>query len=170
MSEESMYYVVPDMQLIPQDKNMSCWYASGQMLISWRQRHTASSEIAHPDPSLVQKWTHDYDVNNGINNNELQDFAHDLGMKMLGPMTPSPQYIRDLLQFHGPLWVNGVSHITVIAGIRSAGSGYELLVYDPAKPASTHGDWVTFSQVYMNAPNTRLDASAASPTSMMCID
>ena len=30
-----MNYVVPDMRLIPQDKNMSRWFGAGQMLIQW---------------------------------------------------------------------------------------------------------------------------------------
>jgi len=28
-----MDYLVPGMKLIPQDKNMSCWYASAMMLV-----------------------------------------------------------------------------------------------------------------------------------------
>ena len=29
-------YEVPSMTLIPQQKDMSCWYASAQMLIQWK--------------------------------------------------------------------------------------------------------------------------------------
>jgi hypothetical protein len=43
-----MNYVVPDMELVAQDKKWSCWYASGQMLVRWRMRRTRSCEAAHP--------------------------------------------------------------------------------------------------------------------------
>lgn len=167
--KQSLYYVVPEMKLIPQDKTMSCWFASGQMLIAWRQRRTQQCEADHPDPSLVQKWSKLYDDNPGINNSQIQDFANDLGLTMLGAMTPSPAYVRDLLMRHGPLWINGNSHITVIAGIRSAGSGYEVLVFDPAKPELPDGAWRDFWQQYGVTKHTSLDASAKSQTSMLYI-
>lgn len=160
-------YVIPDMKLIPQDKDMSCWYASGQMLIAWRQRLTQSCEAAHPDPAMVTKWSNLYHANPGINNNQIADFARDLGLKMVGPMTPSPAYIQDLLRRHGPLWVNGNNHITVIAGIRSGPRGVEVLVFDPAKPALPNGAWHDFYDHYGLTPHTSLDASAASQTSML---
>jgi hypothetical protein len=163
----SIHYVVPNMLLIPQDKTMSCWYASGQMLISWRQRQTQSSELAHPDPSLVTKWSKLYDNNPGIQDSQIAEFASDLGLDMVGRMTPSPTYVRDLLQRHGPLWINGNSHITVIAGIRSAGAGYEVLVFNPAQPAFPNGAWVDFYTQYGMTPNTTIDAAPDSPTSML---
>lgn len=162
-----LYYVVPNMTLIPQDKTMSCWFASGQMLIAWRQRKTLSSEMAHPDPSMLAKWSKLYDDNPGINNSQIQSFANDLGLSMLGPSTPSPTHVRDLLRDHGPLWVNGNSHITVIAGIRSTDAGVEVLVFDPAKPAQLHGAWHDFFSHYGMTPHTSLDAGAASETSML---
>lgn len=164
-----LYYVVPNMKLIPQDKDMSCWYASGQMLISWRQRATQSCEAAHPDPSMVKKWSKLYDDNPGINNSQIAEFARDLGLTMLPPMTPSPTYLRDLLRAHGPIWVNGKSHITVIAGIRSAGGGIEVLVFDPAKPALPNGAWRDFYDHYGLQNHTSLDAGASSRTSMLYI-
>jgi ABC-type bacteriocin/lantibiotic exporter with double-glycine peptidase domain len=162
-----MDYTVPNMQLIPQDKDMSCWFASGQMLIQWRQRTRQMTELAHPDPSLVKKWSKLYDDNPGISNGQIAEFARDLGLVMLPPMTPSPEYMLDLLRRHGPLWINGNSHITVIAGIRSQGAGYEVLVYDPAKPALKQGKWHEFFRHYGLKANTALDASAQSRTSML---
>ena len=54
---------------------------------------------------------------------------------------------------HGPLWVNGNSHITVIAGIRTTPGGVEALVFDPAKPALSHGAWHDFlSAIRPDAP------------------
>jgi hypothetical protein len=162
-----MYYVVPNMKLIPQDKTMSCWYASAQMLIQWRQRRQQACETAHPDPSFVKKWNKLYDNNPGITNAQISAFARDLGLAKLPPMTPSPDYIKQLLMGHGPLWVNGNSHITVIAGIRSKGAGYEVLVYDPAKPNLKNGKWHDFFKHYGLQNHTSLDSSAASKTSML---
>jgi hypothetical protein len=165
----SLYYVVPNMKLIPQDKDMSCWFASGQMLIQWRWRTSQACEVQHPDPSLLGKWSRLYDDNPGISNSQIASFAQDLGLIMLPPMTPSPEYVRDLLMQHGPLWVNGKSHITVISGIRTAGAGIEVLVYDPARPNNPHGVWHDFYEHYGLTEHTSLDASAKSPTSMLYI-
>jgi hypothetical protein len=164
-----LYYVVPNMKLIPQDKTMSCWFASGQMLIQWRSQMTRTSEASHPDPSLLTKWSKLYDNNPGISNAQIANFANDLGLSMVGPVTPSPSYVQDLLRQNGPLWVNGNSHITVIAGIRTADAGIEVLVFDPAKPSNLHGTWQDFYQQYGLTNNTSLDASAQSPTSMLYI-
>ena len=165
-----MNYVVPGMKLIPQDKTMSCWFASAQMLIQWWSWTQQACDAAHPDPSLVKKWGKLYDDNPGINNNHIAEFARDLGLGMLPPMTPSAEYIKELLVNNGPLWVNGNSHITVIAGIRSKGSGYEVLVYDPAKPGLWNGAWHDFYQHYGMQQHTSLDASAASQTSMLYLE
>ncbi|HYS94496.1 MAG TPA: papain-like cysteine protease family protein [Candidatus Acidoferrales bacterium] len=164
-----LYYVVPNMKLIAQDRTMSCWFASGQMLIEWRSQTRRACEADHPDPSLLAKWHKLYDDNPGISDGQIGDFARDLGLRMVGSVTPSPQYVRELLMAHGPLWVNGNSHITVIAGIRRARGGVEVLVFDPAKPALVHGAWHDFYQQYGLTPHTSLDASAASPTSMLYI-
>src|ERR1700688_4458131 len=37
------FYEVPGMTLIPQKLTMSCWYASAQMLIQWRQDQVQQS-------------------------------------------------------------------------------------------------------------------------------
>lgn len=162
-------YVVPSMKLIPQDKTMSCWYASGQMLINWRQQKTQSCEIAHPDPSMVKKWGKLYDDNPGINNGQIREFARDLGLKMVGAMTPTPAYIAELLRRHGPLWVNGKTHITVIAGIRTTGTSVEVLVFDPAKPHLPNGAWHEFYNHYGLTAHTSLDAGPTAETSMLYI-
>src|SRR5213082_306610 len=155
-STPPLYYVVPNMKLIAQDRTMSCWFASGQMLIQWRWRTRRACDAAHPDPSLVTKWHKLYDDNPGISDSQISDFARDLGLRMLPPVTPSPAYVRELLVAHGPLWVNGNSHITVIAGIRNTPAGPEVLVYDPARPALVHGAWRDFYQQYGLTPHTSL--------------
>ena len=165
-----MNYVVPNMRLIPQDKTMSCWYASGQMLIQWRMESQGACEIAHPDPSLVKKWGKVYDNNAGINNHQIAQFADDLGLTMFPPATPSAETMKELLVNHGPLWVNGKTHITVIAGIRSKGSGFEVLVFDPANPAARNGSWHDFYAHYGLQSHTSLDAGAGAQTSILYVE
>lgn len=144
-----MNYVVPDMKLIPQDKTMSCWYASGQMVIEWRRRRMRMTEIAHPDPSQIQKWSQLYTDNTGITNQRILSFARDLGLRAVPPLSPTPQAIESWLRNYGPLWVNGKRHITVIAGIRDIKGDHEVLVFDPAKPAGITGEWRKLRQWYV---------------------
>jgi len=60
-----MHRCRPNMVLITQDKAMSCWYASGQMLIQWRRRTSRMTEMAHPEPSQVKRWSQLYDKDPG---------------------------------------------------------------------------------------------------------
>jgi hypothetical protein len=56
------------------------------------------------------------------------DTAKRLGLATVPPVRPTPSAISDWLQNYGPLWVNGQTHIVVIAGI----DGMNLKVHDPA--------------------------------------
>jgi hypothetical protein len=159
-----MHFVVKNMTLIPQDKTMSCWYASGQMLVHWRQESTQSCEIAHPDPSLVKKWGKLYDQNTGITNDKILEFARDLGLVAVPPMCPTPEAIEGWLKKYGPLWVNGVRHITVIAGIRDTEGKVEVLVYDPALPNKKHGEWRGLYEWYVLDRHSGRDESTAVET------
>jgi len=148
-----MHYVVPNMKLIAQDKDWSCWFASAQMLIAWRQNQTQSCEAAHPDPSQVKKWGKLYDKASGpegaIQNSDILEFAADLGLVAIRPMSPTPEAIQGWLARYGPLWVNGVNHITVIAGIRDTVGDLEVLVFDPAMPNKKHGEWRSLRDWYI---------------------
>ena len=155
-------YVVPGMKLIPQDKTMSCWFASAQMLIQWRRELTKMSEDGHPDPSESDKWSKLYSDNTGITNERISDFAKDMGFLKVPPMSPTPAAIQGWLMANGPLWVNGVKHITVIAGIRdTAGGDQEVLVYDPALPAKIGGEWRSLAQWYVLNKHSGRDTDAA---------
>lgn len=48
-------YEVPDMTLIPQKLNMSCWYASAQMLIQWKQDQAQASLASLVPPDLDEE-------------------------------------------------------------------------------------------------------------------
>jgi hypothetical protein len=148
------------MSLIPQDKTMSCWYASGLMLIHWRRNHAQMSEVAHPDPAQVKKWSKLYDDNPGISNEQVMSFARDLGLQAVPPISPTPEAIHQWLVKHGPLWVNGKFHITVIAGIRDTSGIHEVLVYDPAQPHKMHGEWRKLTEWYVQDPHSGRDTGA----------
>ncbi len=157
-------YTVPNMKLIPQDKTMSCWYASGMMLIKWRRRSRQMTEQAHPDPSQVAKWQSLYKDNTGITNAKIMNFARDLGLKAVPPMSPTVDTILNWLRTYGPLWVNGKYHITVIAGIRDTGTDTEVLVFDPAKPAKLKGEWRSLIKWYISNPHSGRDTASAVKT------
>jgi len=163
-----MNYVVPDMELVAQDKKWSCWYASGQMLVRWRMRRTRSCEAAHPDPSQVERWGKLYDTasgpEGGIQNKDILEFARDLGLEAVPPMSPTPQALEGWLTRYGPLWVNGISHITVIAGIRDTHGDLEVLVYDPALPHKKHGEWRKLREWYVLDSHSGRDTSDAVET------
>lgn len=44
--------VVQKVALIPQQLNMSCWYASARMLIRWREEKSQMSHLNLIDPAL----------------------------------------------------------------------------------------------------------------------
>ena len=156
-----MAYVVPKMKLIPQDKKMSCWYASGMMLIEWRRQTKMMSEAAHPDPSQVEKWQKLYRKDTGITNSKILSFAKDLGLKAIPPMSPSIATLTRWLRVYGPLWTNGSRHITVIAGIRGSGAETEVLVYDPAARTKTRGEWRGLVKWYVGNAHSGRDSSGS---------
>jgi hypothetical protein len=124
-----MKYVVPNVPLIAQSKNMACWYASAQMLVQWRRNKTMSTERGITDPSedpvSVKKWA----ANGGIDDNFILTLVKDLGLEAVPPLCPTSAAIESWLRNYGPLWVNGTSHITVIAGVDTAND--QVYVNDP---------------------------------------
>ncbi|MBN8919652.1 MAG: peptidoglycan-binding protein, partial [Rhizobiales bacterium] len=138
---QTFNYTVPGVEHIAQDKTMSCWFASAQMLIQWQRRRTQSTQDGHPDPSESEKWSKLYSDNTGISNGKIKEFARDMGFTVVPPMSPTPEAILGWLIAHGPLWVNGVKHITVIAGIRGESNDPDVLVYDPARPPFSPPEW-----------------------------
>lgn len=126
-----MAYKVPGMTLIPQTMAMSCWYASAQMLIKWKEEQRQQSLAGLISPEFDAECAKIRDGNNGITNPAIIKMAKRIGLATVPPMSPLPETVEGWLINYGPLWVNGKNHIVVIAGIRGSGSGTELLVYDP---------------------------------------
>jgi Papain-like cysteine protease AvrRpt2 len=123
-------FQIPDVPLIPQDKNMACWYASAQMLITWRQMKTLSCETSHPLPGNVPELKTVYVANDGLPFSLNIELARDLGLVDVPPMTPSPGALASLLKRYGPLWFCGLfpqGHVVVITGVSSS----QLWINDP---------------------------------------
>ena len=123
-----LLYEVPDMELVVQDKDMACWFASAMMLILWKERNRSGTTCEMIDDSTINL----YKANNGIQNHQILPLAKRLGLEPIAPLCPNVDALDLWLRTHGPLWTNGTRHITVIAGIRgSDAQGYEVKVYDP---------------------------------------
>lgn len=111
-----MAYEVYGIKLIPQQKTMSCWYASARMLIDWRMEKSRMSFANLLPPELDEKCRKIRDDNSGITNLQIIQMAKRLGLVAIPPMSPTPEAIENWLMTYGPLWVNGVKHIGVITG------------------------------------------------------
>lgn len=155
-----LFYAVPSPLHIAQDKTMSCWFASAQMLIQWKRKRTNMTDSRHPDPSESPKWSKLYDDNTGITNARIREFARDMGLELVPPMSPTPEAIMGWLRAFGPLWVNGVKHITVIAGIRGPRSNTEVLVLDPARQNEIGGSWRNLRDWYVLDKHSGRDTAA----------
>lgn len=157
------YYVVPGMTLIPQKLNMSCWYASAEMLIQWRMDKTQQSLAWLIPPEYDAECARIRDSNGGIQNPAIVPMAKRLGLKAVPPLSPMIGTIEDWLRTYGPLWVNGKNHIVVIAGVNTAAN--LVKVYDPWPPNVGGVDWRDYTNWYAmgNSASTR-DTSASVET------
>lgn len=126
-----MAYIVQNMTLIPQGLSDSCWYASAQMLIKWKEESSQMSFAHLISPEFDAECSKIRDDNKGILNPQILKMAKRIGLKGVPPMSPTPDTIQSWLESYGPLWVNGKRHIVVIAGITFWTPDYYLLVYDP---------------------------------------
>jgi ABC-type bacteriocin/lantibiotic exporter with double-glycine peptidase domain len=149
-------YVVPNMTLIPQELNMSCWYASARMLIQWKMETYQACFADLVPPELDAECRQIRDDDGGLQNNQILAMAKRLGLVAVPPLCPSREAISSWLKSYGPLWVNGKTHIVVIAGINST----QLLVYDPWPPNKGKIDWRSLAWYVGSDPDSR-DTSAA---------
>jgi hypothetical protein len=151
-------YMVQQVPLIPQTLNMACWYASAQMLIQWRRESVQMTEMGLLDPSEDAASVGQWKANNGINDAFILTLAKDLGLERVPPQSPTLQAVNDWLQYYGPLWVNGTSHITVIAGVDIAKQ--KLFIHDPWPVNKGKKEWRSASWLY------GLDKATASVASL----
>jgi hypothetical protein len=148
-------YQVPNMVLIPQDNNNACWYASAQMVVSWRRNSDAMSSESLRGPGQVPTFAAEHAANNGLQWAQMRTFARQLGLHELPLMSPSAETLQDWLIRFGPLWTDGVpvnaagavvgtGHVVVLAGIRAGtftGESYDLKIYDPWPPNVGNVRW-----------------------------
>ena len=79
-------------------------------------------------------------------------------------MSPTPEAIFHWLKRYGPLWTNGVAHITVIAGIKKIKEKHKVLVFDPALRSKLFGEWRDLDGWYINDKHSGRDTSSAVKT------
>ncbi len=145
-----MAYIVQGMTLIPQGLNMSCWYASAQMLITWKMDQRQQSISGLIPPELDAECQKIRDDNKGLQNPQIIKMAKRLGLEAIPPMTPTVETIEGWLKQYGPLWVNGKTHIVVIAGIMwFPALGYMFLVYNPAPVNVGKIEWKSLTDWYL---------------------
>lgn len=156
-NSKKLAYIVENMKLIPQTLQMSCWYASAQMLIHWKQEQMQASLMDLIPPELDAECIKIRDGNKGIFNPQILKMAKRLGLEAVPPLSPTPTAIEGWLQTYGPLWVNGKSHIVVIAGIMYIPLlGHYVLVYDPSPINVGKIEWRSLSGWYIgNAVDSR---------------
>ncbi|RDB06310.1 papain-like cysteine protease family protein [Runella aurantiaca] len=160
-----MAYTVPNMKLIPQDKGMSCWYASAQMLINWRREMYQMSEMGILDPSEDAGSKSIYALDSGIQNPQIISMAKRLGLVAVPPLSPTEDAIENWLFQYGPLWVNGISHIVVIAGIKAG----NVLIYDPSPVNKGSIGWRSLDTWYVgNAVDSRDTANSVQTVFLHC--
>ena len=118
---------------VKQDKSWSCWYASAQMVLSYRNVTLPATQVATNLSSLVT-----YYADKGLGGAAVRKFAADVGLNadqsyFAGLWSPAGFSVA--LGKVGPLWVPGlfpqgarsVGHVVVVAGK----VGDALLIADP---------------------------------------
>lgn len=153
-------YEVPGMTLIPQELDYSCWYASARMLIQWKMDKFKMSFANLVPPGLDAECRRIRDANAGIINPQIMTLAKRLGLIAVPPLSPTTGCIAQWLRHYGPLWVNGKTHIVVIAGIR----GMDVKVYDPSPVKSGKVDWRSLSTWYVGNSVSSRDTSLGAET------
>ena len=96
-----------------------------------------------------------YSLDNGIQNSQIIAMAKRLGLVDVPPLSPSEGALESWLFQYGPLWVNGKSHIVVIAGIRAG----KVLVYDPSPVNKGSTSWRTLDGWYVGGNVDSRDTS-----------
>ena len=153
-----------DVPLVPQAETRTCWYASAQMLLAWRDRQLSRSL---PPGAPILDTAFDEGVNKAnerIHLHSFINFASALGLRLTnGPLNPDNLVVR--LAYCGPMlytgrvngWGNYISlvgnaHCVVITGFESRGGSARIWVNDPS-PSKMGTAWeVSFDHLIRNLP------------------
>lgn len=115
-----------DVLLTAQSTADSCWAASIAMILGWRD------QVCYSDLDIAKNVGGiDYSPSlaTGLDPNDRYILERN-GFALEPPLCYTEQGIRQLLQYHGPLWVASDApgpHIRVVTGI----SGHQLYINDP---------------------------------------
>jgi hypothetical protein len=122
-------------------------------LIQWRRNKGPSSSFPIP-PELDGECLKLRDDDHGILNVDIIPMAKRLGLRAIPPMSPTLEGLEHWLRMYGPLWVNGKTHIVVIAGIDTF--QLKVKVYDP-DPNIKAAEWRPLEGWYAfgSSPSTR---------------
>lgn len=115
-----------EVQLINQPTDMSCWAASGAMVVGWRDRMSLTPETI---ASIGGRTTA-----TGLDPKQVGQFANDLGLVAEPPMSWSQEGFRQLLEDNGPLWVASAPaglHAIVVTGLYNDGPQLYVRISDP---------------------------------------
>lgn len=154
-------FVVPDVNLEPQDKRNACWYFSGKMVASWSRK---SKRAVIKDPSIYDDLRNLYTGDCGWALSTCKTMANKLGMKAVPRKQRDYNEMFTLLQA-GPIWTAGMKtvgaesfpHVVVIAGVADTG----VLVLDPLPEKQGERDWKTWSWLsnFLDLNNSTFDAN-----------
>jgi N-acetyl-anhydromuramyl-L-alanine amidase AmpD len=120
----------PDVQLIGQPTNMSCWAVAAAMVVGWRDKMSI-------DPAEVASGSgHWAAFQNGLNPADVPSLAKTWGLVMEAPQSYTVEGFRNLLQSSGPLWVAAAVpglHAIVVTGAYGDGTpdGTYVRIKDP---------------------------------------
>jgi hypothetical protein len=143
-----------------QPTNMTCWAASGTMLVAARDRTfvtipqvmaTADSNDAHPTGYATM-----FTMNIGLPPADTGRYTQAIGLRVGPPVNFTVAGWLALLRAKGPIGVVGLSpflHIRVISQMAGDGSvfGTRVLVHDPAVSTPYNEIFLTFAQRYESA-------------------
>ncbi len=140
MSNESFDINYPDVPLINQLSNMSCWAASAAMIVGWRDHLTIDRDAIN---SGTNQWSA---YVTGLQPGDVPTLANIWNLTIEPPQSYTIDGLQALLQNHGPLWVGAATpnlHVIVVTGMYSDGSADNTFVRindpwdrDPGSPGA----------------------------------
>jgi hypothetical protein len=143
--QQSFSYTVPGfIPDIRQEGDHRCWAAAAAILLSWRAGELISAREAAlragSDPNGIPYVLH-YRENRPLEEFIQQHFTQALGFSVTPSMSLGIQAYREMLQEHGPLWIQAdrtpsdltLTHFFVVYGIYGDGSPTNtyLRIMDP---------------------------------------
>jgi hypothetical protein len=145
----SFDFTWPDVELVAQPTDWSCWAASASMVVGWRDRVSINSaEIA----AGTAHWVPYADVKKGLYPSDIDELAVAWRLTAQPPQSYSVEGFRALMASHGPLWI-GVAvpsgHAIVAYGMYGDGmpSSTKVRVLDPWPPGRGERYDMTFADL-----------------------